>query len=224
MTETLCKLTDQDLKTYNGCQWALGEWKETSGNGDLCSPGWLHGYKHPLLAVLLNPIHATFDNPRLFRIEVAGLMKDDLGLKFGATEMRLVEEISLPAVTDEQRVRFAIFCALEVCKDAKFVAWANRWLSGEDQSSAAAESAQAAAQAAALAAESAAAESAWAAAALAAESAWAAAESAWAAALAAESAQAAWAAQAARAAAESAESAAGHGIDLISIARKAVDG
>jgi hypothetical protein len=208
MTETLCKLTDQDLKTYNGCQWALGEWKETSGNGDLCSPGWLHGYKHPLLAVLLNPIHATFDNPRLFRIEVAGLMKDDLGLKFGATEMRLVEEISLPAVTNEQRVRFAIFCALEVCKDAKFVAWANRWLSGEDQSSAAAESAQAAAQAAALAAESA----------------WAAAESAWAAALAAESAQAAWAAQAARAAAESAESAAGHGIDLISIARKAVDG
>ena len=38
---TIYKLTDQDMRTYAKCQWALGETKTTSGDGDLCGPGWL---------------------------------------------------------------------------------------------------------------------------------------------------------------------------------------
>ena len=34
--------------------------------------GWLHCYSDPLLAVLLNPIHGNYDNPRLFEAEIEG--------------------------------------------------------------------------------------------------------------------------------------------------------
>src|SRR3989304_4485465 len=70
------KLTDQQMRTYGDCQWTLGEWKETSGEGNLCGPGWLHFYTHPLLAALLNPIHANIQNPRLFRVEAEGATLD----------------------------------------------------------------------------------------------------------------------------------------------------
>jgi hypothetical protein len=131
------KLTDENLQTHNYTQWQIGEWKETNGEGDLCGPGWLHYYSSPLLAVLLNPIHAGFENPRLFEIEVAGEIKEDRGLKFGCTKMRLVKELELPAVTMEQRIKFAIYCALEICAEPEFVKWANGWLDGTYRSRAA---------------------------------------------------------------------------------------
>ena len=197
------KLTTQDGTTHNSYQWSLpkgekpGDWHRTSGEGDLCGYGWLHFYHHPLLAVLLNPIHADIQDPILWEVEVGGEQKDDAGLKGGATKMRLLKKIDLPMFSTEQRVVFGIYCALETCKDEKFVSWANGWLMGSDRSAAAAAQAAwtaaawtAAAQAARAAAE----------AAEAAEAAWTA---------------AAWAAEAARAAAEVAK------IDLVAIAKKA---
>jgi len=47
------------MQTHGGFQWELGQWYETSGEGDLCSPGWLHFYTNPLLAVLLNSVHTN---------------------------------------------------------------------------------------------------------------------------------------------------------------------
>ena len=189
------KLTDQNMQTYNGCLWVLGDEKTTSGEGGLCGPGWLHCYSDPLLAVLLNPIHADYENPRLFRAHVGGTSKPDHGLKSGYTKMTLIEEIPVPAISTAQRVRFAILCAMKVYQDPGFVQWGENWLSGKDRSAEAARAAAEAAEAAAWAAE-------------------AAAEAAWA----AEAARAAaWAAEAA------AEAAAWAEIDLISIAHEAVD-
>jgi hypothetical protein len=244
--EILCKLVSQTLTTYNDTLWVPGEWRETSGQGELCSNGWLHGYTHPLLAALLNPIHANIRNPRLFLIEIAGYRKDDKGLKFGATKMRLTTEISLPALTTEQKVKFGILCVLPVVQNQDFVQWAHRWLSGVDRSAASAAWAAAAARAAraadaepewawaartraawkAAAAEAAAAEAAAAARAAAEE---AAAEEAVAVAatvaatVAAEAAEARAAARAAEAAAQAAPAAlaSGKGIDLIAIAKEA---
>ena len=142
------KLTDKNMQTYNNTQWVLNEAKTTSGEGDLCGPGWLHFYSHPLLAVFLNPTHANFDSPRLFEIEAEGEIKNDYGLKLGCTKMTLVKELELPKVTLEQRIKFGILCALEVCKDKKFVAWAQNWLDGTDRSNANAYAANAAANAA----------------------------------------------------------------------------
>lgn len=154
------KLTTKDGTTHNGYQWSLpkngkpGKWHEVSGEGELCSGGFLHFYHDPSLAALLNPIHAKIENPVLWEAEVAGLMKDDNGLKGGAQKMRLVRKMRLPKFALEQRIAFAIYCAQEVYKDEAFAKWACAYLDGADRSEAAAEAAAgAAARAAARAAE-----------------------------------------------------------------------
>jgi hypothetical protein len=145
--ETIYKLTDENMRTYNDFQWEIGKTYETNGRGDLCGPGWLHAYTDPLLAVLLNPIHADLKAPRLFRGE--GLVgKTDGGLKIGCSRMVLREELPLPQVTTEQRIKFAIYCALEVYKEPNFTRWAQGWLAAADAAARAAYTAAAAARAA----------------------------------------------------------------------------
>ena len=146
------KLTDQNLQTYGSYQWEPGVARETDGNGGLCGPGWLHYYHDPLLAVLLNPIHADIANPILWEAEAEGLHRDDRGLKGGCTRLTLIRQVDLPQITTEQRVRFGILCAKAVCNDRAWSAWADRWLDGSDRSQ---ESAWAATEAAARAAEAA---------------------------------------------------------------------
>ena len=131
-TETCYKLTTQDLTTHRGYQWTLGEWSETSGEGELCGPGFLHAYSDPYLAAFMNPHHADIECPRFFRAE--GRKKlDDRGMKCGYSQMRIMEELPAIEPTLEQKVEFGIRCALAVCSDEKFVKWANEWLSGEDR-------------------------------------------------------------------------------------------
>ena len=105
------KLTDSDMKTYGGFQWQIGTTYTTRGKGSLCSAGWLHYYHDPLLAVLLNPIHANVNKPRLFEAHAAGEMLYDRGLKAGATSLTLLREIALPTFTIAQRAKFARLCA-----------------------------------------------------------------------------------------------------------------
>ena len=128
------KLTNQDLTTHNGCQWKLKEWKETNGNGELCTSGWLHCYSNSLLAIIMNTRHADIKNPKLFKVEVKGETLDDHGLKEGWTRMRLVKELEIPEINITQKIAFGIYCALEeYCKDEKFVEWSNNWLNGTDR-------------------------------------------------------------------------------------------
>lgn len=128
------KLTDQKMQAHGGCQWEIGVPRETDGSGDLCGPGWLHYYHDPLLAVLLNPIHAGIEDPILWEAEAEGLHRDDKGLKGGCTRLTLIRQIDLPQITIEQRIRFGILCAKEVCAEPIWNAWADRWLSGADMS------------------------------------------------------------------------------------------
>jgi hypothetical protein len=196
-------------QTRGGTQWGPGVSHSGTGEGELCGPGWIHAYEHPLIAVLMNPIHANFQTPRLWEAEGEVGLRDGQ-LKCGCKTLTTVREIPLPAVTTEMRVRFAILCAKEVCACLSWNAWADRWLSGEDRSEAAAGAAAEAASTPARAAQAA-----------------------------AGAAQArrlrlgllrrrrgrrmlAWAAYAAEAAAAAA--AAGHGIDIFKIAEKACSG
>ena len=128
------KLTTQDLTTYANTKWVLNEWKETSGNGELCNSGWLHCYTSPLLAILLNPIHANIFNPKLFKCEVDGKCLEDYGRKEGWTRMRIIEEMEVPQLSNINKIAFGILCSLEICKDEKFVLWANNWLENKDRS------------------------------------------------------------------------------------------
>ena len=194
---TLYKLTNKNMQTYGGCQWVLNEEKTASGEGDLCTAGWLHAYTHPLLAALLNLIHADFPAPRLFKAQ-GTVGKTDGQLKVGCTKLTLTEELPLPEITTNQRIRFAILCAQQVVSTTcpEWSKWAAGWLSGEDRSQAAAQAAAAVRSAAA--ARSAAARSA--------------AQAAWAAGTAAEAAQWAW----------TAAEAAGKELDLVALAEQAI--
>ncbi len=231
---TLYKLTDQDGYTRrnfdNACLWGENVSHSGTGEGDLCGPGYVHAYTHPLLAVLLNPIHANLPAPRLWEAEGA-IAKSDRGLKVGCVTLTTIREMPLPIISTEQRVRFAILCAKAVCVDAAWLAWANGWLDGTDRTAKAATGAAKAAAGAAGAAGAAAS----AGAARAARAARAAAEAAGEAGAAEAAAEAAWTAEAAaEAEARAAEAAAwtaaraadaaaeAKPIDLIAIAEEAV--
>ena len=128
------KLTDENGQTRNRTQWGPGVSHSGTGEGKLCGPGWIHYYDDPLLAVLMNPVHADFENPKLWEATAGGEVKSDNGLKFGCRTLTTIREIPLPEITVEQRVRFAILCAMEVCKLPEFAKWADNWLSGKDRS------------------------------------------------------------------------------------------
>jgi len=83
--------------------------------------------------MFMNPAHANIRNPRLFRAEVEGKFLDDNGLKCGYSRARLIEELPVPQISPVQRVRFAIFCVKEVYKGKKWNEWADNWLSGKDR-------------------------------------------------------------------------------------------
>jgi hypothetical protein len=99
----------------------------------------------------MNPIHAGFANPLLW--ETDGEIGIDGGLKVGCTKVTTLRIIDLPSITTEQRVRFGIYCAQEVCDLLAWREWADLWLSGEDCSELAASAAAWAARSAAKAAK-----------------------------------------------------------------------
>lgn len=134
------KLLSQDMTSYRGCSWTLGEWKGSNSLGPFCGPGGFHGYEHPLLAVLHNPLHANIRDPRLFEAEAAGEIAHDGKMQLKAQRMRIVREITVPAVSLEQRVAYGIYCAKAIYDDPQWNSWADSWLSGVDRSRSAAKS------------------------------------------------------------------------------------
>jgi len=132
------KLTDENGQTYGGCEWGPGVSHFVPGTGGLCSDGWIHVYDSPWVAVMMNPCHADFENPRLWECEVSGSELNDHGLKRGVQQCTTVREIPMPALTTEQRAEIAIRCALRVWANVDFTRWAERWLDGTDRSAAAA--------------------------------------------------------------------------------------
>jgi len=151
----LFKLTTQEGKTHNETQWGENVTHEATGDikQGLCSDAWIHAYTHPLLAVLMNPVHADIENPILWEGKGEGEAKFE-PLKCGFRKFTTLKKIPLPEVTDVQKVAFGILCAKEVYKDSSWNQWADKWLSGEDRTKSSA-AAYAAADAAAYAANAA---------------------------------------------------------------------
>ena len=111
MSTTMYKFTDANNRTYGGFQWTEGEWQETSGEGKLCGPGWLHCFSSPELAGVLIHAMVVYPPERLWEAECAGQRLDDGTLKSGFSKMRLVKEIPRVTITMAQQVRFAQLCA-----------------------------------------------------------------------------------------------------------------
>ena len=152
-TEIVYKLTDEDMRTHGGYQWVLGEERTFPGKGQLCTSAYAHAYRSPALAVLMNPVHAYFSKPRLFR--APAVVERDSGTNLGCTWIRLDCEMELPQVTTVQRVEFAIRVASVVYSDPDWQRWAWRWLTGEGRRLAAARATVYATRAARLAADAA---------------------------------------------------------------------
>jgi len=133
----LYKLTDRNNKTQAGkineTVWGPNVTHTASGSGtELCTDGVIHAYIDPRLAAILNPIHVNFDQLKLWEAE-GEIVAHQGQLIVGVKSLTTIKEIPLPVITDEQKVKFAILCALEVYKEETFVSWANKWLSGEDR-------------------------------------------------------------------------------------------
>ena len=68
----LYKLTDQDGYTRRGednaTLWGVNVTHKATGLGTkLCTSDVIHAYRHPLIALFMNPAHASLSNPRLWR-------------------------------------------------------------------------------------------------------------------------------------------------------------
>lgn len=151
------KLVRPDCTTYNDTKWKVGELVTvvTPGN-KMCSNQVLHCYSNPYFAVIFNPIHADYCDPRLIEIECNSIVNTD-GLKEASKTQTMLRELPLPVLSTAQKVVFALKCVMLVYKDPAFVLWANAWIMGEDRSAGSAEAAvPAAVPAAAKAAEAAA--------------------------------------------------------------------
>lgn len=132
------KLTDENNRTRNGMQWGDGVSHGAPGDGELCTDSWIHAYSDldefpGAVALFWNPIHAGIKSPHLWRVAIDGESKSGLD-KLGARMVTTVAQLPLPCITIRQRVEIAIRCAMCVCQDEIWRAWAIKWLSGEYRS------------------------------------------------------------------------------------------
>jgi hypothetical protein len=140
--QKLYKLTDSAGYTRNSTLWGEGvthKVKVSVATPKLCTSEVLHAYTSPLLAVLLNPIHAAIVQPQLWEAEGEVVISD--WDKVGCKTLTTIARMPLPEVNTIQKTAFAILCAKQVCKELQWTKWANAWLSGKDRSSKAAKAA-----------------------------------------------------------------------------------
>ena len=147
---TLYKLTSLQSQTYNQTQWGENVTHElpVRDTYELCSYQVIHAYVSPELAVLMDPIQASL-LPHAILWEAEGDVVVNDGTKVGCTQLTTLAQIPVPTVTLEQRVIFALKCALHAYKEPSWVAWAQAWLANTNRDAAAADAAYAAAVAAA---------------------------------------------------------------------------
>jgi hypothetical protein len=128
------KLTDQNWKTRNNTKWGPNVTHVTHDNIDrkLCSSSWIHFYTDPVLAILMNPNHADFNNPVLWDAESTGEELHE-SLKSGAKGLTTIKIVETPEITIVQKVCFAILCSKHVYNNPLWIEWADKYLSGEDR-------------------------------------------------------------------------------------------
>lgn len=95
-------------------------------SGDIVSRNIWECADSPLLAIMINPLHAECVRPRLFEI----------GGKFGQDQNNVhrVREIDLPEVSPEQKLAYAMYCVRSLIPEHAFDAWVERWLANDDRS------------------------------------------------------------------------------------------
>ncbi len=132
------KITDKDGYTRRNqpdeTLWGENITHKAKAKGrELCSSQIIHGYKDPYLAVLMNPIHGSYDAKTMLLWEAKGRVVADDGTKSGCKTLTTIKQIPVPQFTTEQLVEIAIRCAMKVCTDGKFQEWALNWITGKNR-------------------------------------------------------------------------------------------
>lgn len=143
MSVAAVKVTDLEMRTSGGKQWALGECEESSGEGGLKGPGWLHWYSTMELAGFFTCFRDDFlrGGCRFFIGEADGEIREGL-VKSCSTRLVLSREVAPVVPSVEQYVVFGLLCAGESRgADERWLSWRDRWLSGKDVSLSSAETA-----------------------------------------------------------------------------------
>ena len=148
----LYKVTDENSQTKNNTQWGENISHTATETGTkLCSDGVIHAYENPYVAAFMYPVHTDFKNPILWEAGGEVVLREGQ-FKCGCKTLTTLKQIPLPKIFPEQRVEIAIRCTQLVYKDPAWNEWAEKWLSGEDRSKEAANTAYSAAADAAYAA------------------------------------------------------------------------
>jgi hypothetical protein len=137
------KLTDNNDMTHGGMTWgnnvshyAPGCQVESSGKvldtKPICSSAWIHVYRHPVLAMILNRVHADFFDPNLWACSVKPGIAT-LDYKVGCKSVTTEYKMDSPKITLVSMVCFAIRCAMKTWDDAIFQSWGEGWLKGTER-------------------------------------------------------------------------------------------
>ena len=129
------KVTDRNT-TSNGMKWGPEVSNTATGKGTvLCTDGFIHFYRNPILAALMRYRHVPlFSRPTLWESEYSGKVVHE-PLKSGSKTLKTVKKIPFPKITKNQRIAIGILCVKKYSSknSPKFVNWANNWLSGKDR-------------------------------------------------------------------------------------------
>lgn len=112
---TLYKLTTSCGKTRkswnNEKQWGEGVKHRATGDKrkGLCSDAYIHAYEHPIIALIMNPVHANFHNPLLWEAQGRIIVRSDDG-KVGCRSLTTIKRIEKPKIILSQ-----LQCAFEYC-------------------------------------------------------------------------------------------------------------
>lgn len=114
---------------------ALNEWHEAEqGIPKMHRKTAFHFYDSPDAVAFMAPIHSDIPNPRLFEIEIDGIVKHN-GHIGCSKKMRIIREMPIPELSLDLRLAVAITCAMNCGnKGPEWVKWAENWLSGKDRS------------------------------------------------------------------------------------------
>lgn len=142
--KTLYKLTSMFDKTgpHRECQWGEGvTHKAPTRCPSLCTDGWIHAYRDPLLAILMDPIQGIFTSSLKFHLWLAeGTIGADDGTKVGCRTLTTLKRAPIPTVTPQERIAFALRTTMECYEDASVgTEWAINWLTGKDRTTETAE-------------------------------------------------------------------------------------
>lgn len=134
-------ITDREGKGLDRFQWQQGviTWATYGRDAD-SGEYWSHAVTDYWLAVFAMPALVNdVPSPRIWQAEGDRVRTD--GFIAACRKLRAIREKSIPRVTIEQRIRFAISCLMPTNPTPRFAVWARRWLKGKDRTSATASAA-----------------------------------------------------------------------------------